>query len=561
MGTNDKRRFRRYRKGSVISVKLKDSYYHAKLTDYSVEGLGLIIETGPEISEGDVIDVAIEEPAIRAPQKVIWKGDAPHGVRIGLRNVGHLAGLVKDHRLSDILLGMHSCRKTGILTVEYGGFVKKVFIRDGDMVFSSSSDRRDNLADILLREGRMSAEQHKALFREMERTGRKEGALLVEMDCCEAKDLVPLVRRQIEEIILGLLSLGKGRFSIEETELPANEILTLKLSAPDLIYSGTKRVRDVRRIAEVLPSLDVIPALSLDMASLSGEVKLDEAGRRVLACIDGKTSIAGIVSLTGLDRLEVLRTVFAILNLGMAEVKATPQTGGEKGDAADAGGQRPSLDPEVLRAIEELHGKYMDLGYYGVLGVKPHAAFPEIKSAYYRAAKKYHPDIHFNLADDPLKGKLSDIFSYIYEAYTTLGNPEKRREYDKSVSVKPMRPVSAEEKAKIKCEEGRTALRNHTYAEAELLFGQAAYFDPSVADYHYYYGLALFRQDKAKAAEKAIARALKLEPFNATYLAELGFVFAQLGFPARAKGLFEKALKVSPNHERAAAGIAGMKSP
>ncbi len=470
-------------------------------------------------------------------------------------------GLVKDYRLSDILLGMRSCRKTGILTVEYGGLVKKVFIRDGDMVFSSSSDRRDSLAEILLREGRISDEQHKALFREMERTGRKEGALLVGMGCCEPKDLVRLVRRQIEEIILGLFSLGKGRLSIEETELPANEILTLKLSALDLIYSGTKRVRDVRRIADVLPSLEVIPSLSLDMASLSGQVKLDEAGRRVLACIDGKTSIAGIVSLTGMDRLEVLRTVFAMLNIRMVEVKAPPQTGGEKGDDADTGARRPSLDPEVVHAIEEMHRKYMDLGYYGALGVAPDAALPEIKSAYYRAAKKYHPDIHFNLADDPLKEKLSDIFSYIFEAYATLGNSEKRREYDKSVSLRPTRPASAEEKAKIKCEEGRAALRNHRYAEAEMLFGQATYFDSSVADHHYYYGLALFRQNKAKAAEKALARALKLEPFNATYLAELGFVFAELGFPARAQGLFEKALKISPDHERAAAGVAGMKSP
>jgi hypothetical protein len=560
MVTKEKRHFRRYRRGWVVPVRLNDIQYHAKLTDYSLDGLGLIIGQPPNIVEGDIIDVAIDELSIRAAKKVVWRNGGPSGLRIGLRNVGHMGGRMKDYRFADVLLGMQSCKKTGILTVEHGGFVRRVYFRDGDMVFSSSSDERDSLSGILVREGRLSEGQRRELVKERERTGRKEGALLVGMGFCEPGDLVPLVRRQIQEIILGLFSIGDGSFSVKETELPAHEIVALRLSAVDLIYSGTRRIGDIRRIAELLPSLDDIPVLSPDTAALRGRVKLDGAGKRVLACIDGNTSVAGIIARSGMDKLEVLRTLCAIINIRMAEMKAVDGSAQEKGGAVGGRFAEPAIDPQVRGTIEEMHRKYADLGYYGVLGVKPHASLAEMKSAYYRAAKIFHPDIHFSLADDSLKSKLSDIFSYIYEAYATLADPERRREYDKSVSFKPARPVSGGEKAKIKFEDGRAAFRRGGYADAELLFGQATYYDSSAAEYHYHYGLSLFRQGKIKAAEKAIARALKIDPSNATYLAELGFVFAELGFPARAKGLFEKALRISPDNERAAAGAAGIKS-
>jgi hypothetical protein len=59
MATDDKRHFSRYRKGSDFSVKLNDAHYRAKLTDYSPDGLGLIIEKGPEIVDGDMIDISL----------------------------------------------------------------------------------------------------------------------------------------------------------------------------------------------------------------------------------------------------------------------------------------------------------------------------------------------------------------------------------------------------------------------------------------------------------------------------------------------------------------------
>ena len=66
--------------------------------------------------------------------------------------------------------------------------------------------------------------------------------------------------------------------------------------------------------------------------------------------------------------------------------------------------------------------KYKD--YYEILGVSKNADEKEIKSAYRKLAKKYHPDLH--QGDDAAAEK----FKEISEAYEVLSDKSKRKKYD-----------------------------------------------------------------------------------------------------------------------------------
>lgn len=70
--------------------------------------------------------------------------------------------------------------------------------------------------------------------------------------------------------------------------------------------------------------------------------------------------------------------------------------------------------------------QYQD--YYKVLGVERDASAKDIKAAYRKLARKWHPDLH---TGQKKKDEAEEKFKQINEAYEVLSNPENRSKYDR----------------------------------------------------------------------------------------------------------------------------------
>lgn len=135
------------------------------------------------------------------------------------------------------------------------------------------------------------------------------------------------------------------------------------------------------------------------------------------------------------------------------------------------------MDAQFLIEAETLASVLDQLDYYNVLKV-PHSASPaEIKRAYYRESRAYHPDRFAAHPSEELREMVGKIYKRVNEAYTVLRDDRKRTRYLADVTG-PDRPrklrfteaeeVQVKEEAKKRIEEqfGQTPNGRKFYASA-----------------------------------------------------------------------------------------------
>ena len=74
--------------------------------------------------------------------------------------VNILKGNLKDTSLSDILTGFQRGRGSGTLQIAIGSIFKKVYIKNGDIVFASSDENDEQVGEFLLKAGEITLKEY-----------------------------------------------------------------------------------------------------------------------------------------------------------------------------------------------------------------------------------------------------------------------------------------------------------------------------------------------------------------------------------------------------------------
>ena len=452
----DKRGFRRYSYQSACDIRIDGDVYKGSVVDYS-DGLGIIAENAPLLKKGIVVDIKIFSSGEQIKGQIAWVKDVGGDVRLGIKRLGNLKGDLKDFKYTDLLIGIQRGTKTGILEIVGGSIIKRVYIKNGDMIFADSSLEDDRLGEWLVMKGKITIEQFNLASKRLIETGEKLGKILVDMSCLTPRELYQAVQEQVEEIILSLFTMEEGAFTFKDGSLPAKNLITLIISAANIIYRGMKRIKSITHIKQMLPSPEAVLDVSQDPMDIFQSVSLDETDKQILSSINGRDSLGKIFSLSPSNDFETLKTISAFLSIGIIIIMKEDIAHAIV-SARDILKEPVDIIPEeFVTNVEEMYAKCESADYYNFLGIGRKATDEEIQKAYYRISKQFHPDRHFTFPEHDTKSKLINIFTFATEANNILLDPERREIYNRTLFPEEQNISTGEETDFALHEEGGVA--------------------------------------------------------------------------------------------------------
>jgi hypothetical protein len=226
-------------------------------------------------------------------------------------------GRLADHEFADLVREVYSRRWNGLLTLNHMGVEKSVRVQDGRLVFAFSSARDDRLGELLLRRGRITLHQYVDASRAM-RKGIRLGTILVEQGALDARELVKVVMDHTQEIIYSAFQWTEGLYHFTEGG-GSPEPIMLKLSTPDAILEGIRRIDSWSRIERAVGSMETRYVRARGYEKVLSEMTLSLEKLSILTGLDVEQDVGTICKNSTLSHFEVCRTLWAYRVIGVVQ--------------------------------------------------------------------------------------------------------------------------------------------------------------------------------------------------------------------------------------------------
>jgi len=279
-----------------------------------------------------------------------------------------ITGNLETMSLAELLQWLANGRQTGTLIVNNGSVEKKIFLRDGSVLSSSSSDPRGFLGHFLVSKGVIGEDDLAKAMAIQSDQGKLLGEILVEGGAIDQEMLDYMLRLKAEENIYDLFAWEQGHFDFLDEELPPYELVPMSANITGLVMEGMRRIDMTKEMEKLIPSTQCVP---VSVAPLLDEDEMDFGWRGVLEAVDDDRSVEDICLHTHSSEFFVCDVLFKKMKEGKIKIvrprviAPDPQVPAAPA-AADAAGAKGSADagPTNAQALISEAMVHLKLGVY-----------------------------------------------------------------------------------------------------------------------------------------------------------------------------------------------------
>ncbi len=201
-----------------------------------------------------------------------------------------ITGNLKTMALAELLQWLSQGQKTGTLVFDSDKFEKHIVFERGTIISSASTDPAEYLGNFLTARAMVTDEQVDEALARQETEGKLLGSLLIEIGAITEEQLQEVLLLKAEESIYDIFTWEKGDFRFLDGEVPEETMVPMALDVQWIVLEGSRRVDELARLREHIPSPLCVPVAMVDLESL--EVEDTEA--RILSWVDDDRSVEDI---------------------------------------------------------------------------------------------------------------------------------------------------------------------------------------------------------------------------------------------------------------------------
>ena len=229
-----------------------------------------------------------------------------------------LKGKLEAFYLASLLQLLSHEKKTGVLQLSDGDNIVKIFVKDGVIVYASSSQREFRLGHLVRIKGIVPAEKVQECLLLAKKKGQSLGKILVEKGYISKQNLKELLQQQAKEILNSVFLWKTGEFDYKDAPLSVEGKLVTQMNTLEIILESSRLTDEWSVITKQINDGNLIFKPSRKSQDLD-EVKLDKKEWRVLSLMDGIRPVKQVVKDSGLGEFVTYKTIYTLLFSGFIE--------------------------------------------------------------------------------------------------------------------------------------------------------------------------------------------------------------------------------------------------
>jgi hypothetical protein len=233
-----------------------------------------------------------------------------------------LKGNLRDFSTTQLLNLINLAKKSGTLFIEASDNMKaNVSFKGGKLIYASMGGQDGNLALVLAQFGKLTQEQAKLIAeRAKDASDKQIGLELINRGYVTQADIVQSIKSHLHNIVLKLFGWEDGAFHFDADTMPPPGRITVPVELENLIMQGSRRLKELDRLEEELPNLDMALKFPGQPSAKLGKVNLSVEEWKVISFVKPENTMRMIAKAHNLSDLEIRKIVYSLLQAGLVEL-------------------------------------------------------------------------------------------------------------------------------------------------------------------------------------------------------------------------------------------------